>query len=98
MSKILRHAVLVGLLATQVAYWGEFGFKPNSGITDAERAPVYDDWLTTFFGGTDNGALALFWQLMPQNHAADDGYACILGRDTNTVAVFEKYAQPRAPR
>jgi mannan endo-1,4-beta-mannosidase len=84
--------------AGKVAYWGEFGFKPNSGITDAERAPVYDDWLTTFFGGTDHGALALFWQLMPQNHAADDGYACILGRDTNTVAVFEKYAQPRAPR
>ncbi|HEX7505492.1 MAG TPA: cellulase family glycosylhydrolase [Polyangia bacterium] len=83
--------------AGKVPYWGEFGFKPNSGITDAERAPVYDNWLTTFFGA-DNGGLALFWQLMPQNHAADDGYACILGRDTNTVTVFEKYSQPRAPR
>lgn len=37
-------------------------------------------------------------QLVPQSRGADDGFACILGRDPATVAVFEEYSQPRAPR
>jgi hypothetical protein len=35
---------------------------------------------------------------VPQSRGADDGFACILGRDTNTVTVFEKYSVSRAPR
>jgi mannan endo-1,4-beta-mannosidase len=89
------HATLAKA-AGKVAYWGEFGFK--RGASDATRAPLYDTWLSTFFGATDNGALAMFWQLVPQSRGADDGFACILGRDTATVPVFEKYSQPRAPR
>ena len=89
------HAALAKA-AGKVAYWGEFGFK--RGASDAERAPLYDDWLARFFGATDNGALAMFWQLVPQSRGADDGFACILGRDTKTVTVFEKYSVSRAPR
>jgi mannan endo-1,4-beta-mannosidase len=89
------HAALAKA-AGKVAYWGEFGFK--RGATDAERAPLYDDWLARFFGAADTGAMALFWQLVPQSRGADDGFACILGRDTNTVTVFEKYSVSRAPR
>jgi mannan endo-1,4-beta-mannosidase len=82
--------------AGKVAYWGEFGFQ--KGASDATRAPIYDGWLSEFFATKDNNALALFWQLVPQSRGADDGFACILGRDPATVAVFEKYSQPRAPR
>jgi mannan endo-1,4-beta-mannosidase len=82
--------------AGKVAYWGEFGYQ--KGATDAVRAPIYDTWLTAFYGATDNGALAMFWQLVPQSRGADDGFACILGRDPATVAVFEKYSVSRAPR
>ena len=89
------HAVLAKA-AGKVAYWGEFGLQ--KGATDAVRAPIYDGWLTTFFGATENGALAMFWQLVPQSRGADDGFACILGRDPATVAVFEKYSVARAPR
>ena len=89
------HAALAGA-AGKVDYWGEFGYQ--RGASDATRAPLYDDWLSTFFGTTDNGPLAMFWQLVPASRGADDGFACILGRDTATVAVFEKYSQPLAPR
>ena len=89
------HATLAKA-AGKVAYWGEFGFK--RGATDAERAPLYDNWLSTFYDTTHKGALALFWQLVPQSRGADDGFACILGRDTATGAAFEKYAQPLALR
>ena len=82
--------------AGKVAYWGEFGYQ--KGATDAVRAPIYDKWLTSFFGATDNGALAMFWQLVPASRGADDGFACILGRDPDTVAVFEKYSVSRALR
>ena len=82
--------------AGKVAYWGEFGYQ--KGATDAVRAPIYDKWLTSFYGATDSGALAMFWQLVPQSRGADDGFACILGRDPATVAVFEKYSVSRAPR
>jgi mannan endo-1,4-beta-mannosidase len=89
------HAALAKA-AGKVAYWGEFGFQ--KGASDATRAPLYDGWLSDFFATTDNNALALFWQLVPQSRGADDGFACILGRDPATVAVFEKYSEPRAPR
>lgn len=82
--------------AGKVAYWGEFGLQ--AGASDAVRAPIYDSWLSTFFGANDNGPLAMFWQLVPASRGADDGYACILGRDPATVAVFEKYSVSRAPR
>jgi mannan endo-1,4-beta-mannosidase len=88
------HAALAKA-AGKVAYWGEFGFK--TGTTDAIRAPLYDNWLTNFYGA-NKGALALFWQLIPQSRGADDGFACILGRDPATVTVFEKYSQPLALR
>jgi len=81
--------------AGKVAYWGEFGYQ--KGAADAVRAPIYDKWLSTFYGA-DNGAMAMFWQLVPTSRGADDGFACILGRDPATVAIFEKYAQPLAPR
>ena len=89
------HATLAKA-AGKVAYWGEFGFK--SGASDAVRAPLYDNWLSTFYGSDNKGTLALFWQLIPQSRGADDGFACILGRDTATVTVFEKYSQPLALR
>jgi mannan endo-1,4-beta-mannosidase len=89
------HATLAKA-AGKVAYWGEFGFK--RGATDAERAPLYENWLSTFYDTTHKGALAMFWQLIPQSRGADDGFACILGRDTATVTAFEKYAQPLALR
>jgi mannan endo-1,4-beta-mannosidase len=82
--------------AGKVAYWGEFGFE--RGASDATRAPIYDDWLSVFFGPPSDGTIALFWQLVPQSRGADDGFACILGRDPKTVEVFDKYAEPRAPR
>ncbi len=82
--------------AGKVPYWGEFGYK--RGASDADRAPIYDSWLTMFYGSTDNGALAMFWQLVPLSRGADDGFACILGRDTYTVEVFERYSAPLAPR
>jgi mannan endo-1,4-beta-mannosidase len=81
--------------AGKVPYWGEFGYQ--KGATDAVRAPIYDKWLTDFYGA-DNGAFAMFWQLVPASRGADDGFACILGRDPATVAIFEKYAQPLVPR
>jgi hypothetical protein len=65
---------------------------------DAARAPVYDNWLSSFFATTDNNSVATFWQLIPQSRGADDGFACIIGRDPHTVTVFEKYSQPRALR
>jgi mannan endo-1,4-beta-mannosidase len=89
------HATLAKA-AGKVAYWGEFGFK--KGATDAERAPLYDGWLGRFFSATDKGALAMFWQLIPQSRGADDGFGVILGRDPATVAIFEKYSVSRAPR
>jgi len=82
--------------AGKVAYWGEFGLQV--GASDSVRAPIYDSWLGTFFGANDNGPLATFWQLVPASRGADDGYACILGRDPATVAAFEKYSVSRAPR
>ena len=84
----------------KVAYWGEFGVDGtlSTNDRDAARAPIYDNWLSTFFATTDNNSVVTFWQLVPQSRGADDGFACILGRDPKTVSVFEKYAQPRAPR
>jgi mannan endo-1,4-beta-mannosidase len=93
------HAALAKA-ANKVAYWGEFGIDGTMSTTDrdAARAPAYDSWLSSFFATTDNNPVVTFWQLIPQSRGADDGFACILGRDPNTVAVFEKYSQPRAPR
>jgi len=84
----------------KVAYWGEFGIDGLLSTTDrdAARAPIYDNWLSSFFATIDNNSVATFWQLVPQSRGADDGFACIVGRDPKTVAVFENYSQPRAPR
>lgn len=82
--------------AGKVAYWGEFGYQ--KGATDAVRAPIYDGWLSSFYGATPQGTFAMFWQLVPASRGADDGFACILGRDPATVAVFEKYSQSLALR
>ena len=84
----------------KVAYWGEFGFDGTMSPADrdAARAPVYDNWLSSFFATPDNNSVATFWQLIPQSRGADDGFACIIGRDPHTVTVFEKYSQPRALR
>jgi len=82
--------------AGKVAYWGELGFE--RGATDAVRAPIYDGWLGDFYSTSNQGSMALFWQLVPQSRGADDGFGVIIGRDPLTVAAFEKYAEPRAPR
>jgi len=93
------HAALAKA-GNKVAYWGEFGIDGTMSTTDrdAARAPAYDSWLSSFFATTDTNPVVTFWQLVPQSRGADDGFACILGRDPKTVAVFEKYSQPRAPR
>ena len=63
--------------AGKVAYWGEFGYK--KGASDTEKATIYDQWLQTFFDSSNDGAFALFWQLVPVRRGADDGYAIIPG-------------------
>jgi len=82
--------------AGKVAYWGELGFQKNA--SDAVRAPIYDTWLADFYSSSNNGSMALFWQLVPQSRGADDGFALILGRDPKTEEVFKKYSVSRAPR
>jgi len=84
----------------KVAYWGELGVDNlvSSTERDADRAPIYDNWLSTFFATTSNDPVVTFWQLIPESRGADDGFGCMLWRDPQTVAVFEKYSQPRAPR
>jgi len=91
------HAALAKA-AGKVVFWGEFGFKARS--PDAERAPIYDHWLSIFYGATDNGALAAFWQLISASRgmSGEDGYGVIISRDPATVAALEKYSVSRAPR
>ena len=79
--------------AGKVAYWGEFGFKWRHGR--CPRAHLRQ-LAGTFFGATDNGALAMFWQLVPQSRGADEATPASWARSRHGGRLREVLRFPRA--
>jgi hypothetical protein len=86
-------AILVWELAPKHLIAVDWGLS-----ADSVRAPFYDAWLNLCFNDTNRGSVPLFRQLLPTSRSGDDGYGVTFGKDNATVAVFNKYAAPRALR